>query len=164
NRRTRAAYSGTEQAWELWPAAGSCNGRRNEGNLDPSREHWFGVGDTPADGPGDQVFLRCFVGGGGWRGAAAVDKLVGGTAGCNSAVLGRSGGKSKPLCRKHGRGKSADVKQVRSRPPSSPTDGTGQRPLLMAGENCLFVLPYEGERSGALVVAIGLGPPLPALR
>jgi hypothetical protein len=46
---------------------------------------------------------------------------------------GRSGGRSKTLCRKRIFGKSADVKRVRSRPPSAPAGGTGQRPLLMAG-------------------------------
>src|SRR5437667_10380911 len=39
----------------------------------------------------------------------------------------------KTLCRKRCLGKSADVKRVRSRPPSAPAGGTGQRPLLMAG-------------------------------
>src|SRR6266478_5428194 len=116
----RAAYSGAERAWELWPAAGSCSGKKNEGNLDPSREHSFGVGDTLAGGPGDRVVLRCFVGGDGWRGAAVADRLVGGTAGCSSAVPGRSGGRSRTACHKRCSGKSADVKRVRNRPPSSP--------------------------------------------
>src|SRR2546430_17154839 len=100
------------------------------------------------------------MGGGSWRGGAVADKLVGGTGGCSSAGPGRRGGKSKTLCRK--RGKSADVKRVRSRPPSAPAGGTGQRPLLMAGENRLVGLPDEGERLGTSVVAIGRGPPLPA--
>src|SRR5947207_13868063 len=39
-------------AWELWPAAGSCSGPRNEGNLDPSPGQRSGVGDICADGPG----------------------------------------------------------------------------------------------------------------
>src|SRR5260370_11607761 len=120
----RAAYSGAERAWELWPAAGSCSGKRNEGNLDPSRGQRSGVGDTRADAPGDRVVLRCFVGGGDWRGAAVADKLVGGTAGCSSAVPGRSGGRSKTLCPKRWTGERPDLKRVRSRPPSAPAGGT----------------------------------------
>jgi hypothetical protein len=47
-------------------SAGSCNGKRNEGNLDPSRGKRSGVGDNRADGPGERVILRCSVGGGDW--------------------------------------------------------------------------------------------------
>jgi len=70
---------------ESRPAAGSCNGKRNEGNLDPSHGQRSDVGDTLAGGPGDRVFLRCFVGGDGGE-APLLPIACGGTASCSSAV------------------------------------------------------------------------------